>query len=136
MLISLGNNIPINTTCHFEERSDEKSACTLVDAYRSFATLRMTRRKGKNKESPSFHINHSGAATHRNDSRRSVITKKWVCRNAHPLSVSSNTGLYSKGSCDCGQYGNDDFNDFLPNAFFFHGVLFFKLVFGFTFYKL
>ena len=69
------NNIPINTTCHFEERSDEKSACTLVDAYRSFATLRMTRRKGKNKESPSFYINHSGSAAHRNDSRRNIHTE-------------------------------------------------------------
>ena len=96
----------------------------------------MTRRKGKNKESPSFHINHCGSAAHRNDSRRNIITKKWVCISAHPLSVSSNTGLYSKGSCYCGQYGNDDFNDFLPNAFFFHCVLFFKLVFGFTFFFL
>ena len=40
--IYLKNNIPINTRCHFEKRSDEKSVYTLVDAYRSFTTFRMT----------------------------------------------------------------------------------------------
>ena len=42
IIINKWNNLPINTTCHFEERSDEKSVYTFVDAYRSFTTFRMT----------------------------------------------------------------------------------------------